>query len=359
MKPSLLVFMLIALCLNGCMNTSQTTQEVASTVIDTAESLHIRHIQTIDAYIKSLEAAKSDTERLLNAIQGDRKKIVKLKKQIMSMRAEILIGKALQSYHNQAQEDIFSKLDQQIEANFWPEIVAQHAVYRDRADAFGEEIKAHPCNNRDSGCTSISATNFNMIQTKYRDSSVAAEYILHLGYEQETLIWQNAIESYQKQTKMIEAEVFRFLAKQPNELNISVTTLANELTQVDNKFAQTITQLKREKAQIEQHWASTKGAMQLLQKEISKPAVWKLILKGASTQTKGILAGYSSNINQAVSGIFGSDIGKIMGDRYQKKVMEIAGSGFEKLELVINKTIDKATSKVTKSVDEFSHSGQN
>jgi len=356
MKISLFFLLTIAISTSGCITTSQTTKDIASTIIDTAKNLHNRHNETIDAYIKSLEAAKGDTKSLLISIKSDRDNAKRLKQQILALQAEVMVSKAVTQYQSQAQAKIFSRLDDKIESDFWPPITAKQKIYRDKADELGKDIKTHPCSTNNMGCTSISATNFNIIQKKYRHYSVAAEYILHLGYEQETLIWQKAIESYQQLTEEIDAKVLSFLAKQPNEINISTNSLVNELTQIDSNFDKTITQLKSEKAQINQQWSSTKNAMQQLQNEIYKPAIWKLILNGASAQTRGILAGYSGKINKAVSGVFGSNIGKIVSDKYEEKIKEIADKGFEKLESTVGNAMDDAINKATKKVDAFNNS---
>lgn len=356
MKSTLLILLIVVGSISGCINTSQTTKEIASTVIDTAENLHNRHNETIDAYIKSLEAAKGDTKSLLTSIKSDRDNAKRLKQQILALQAEVMVSKAVAQYQSQAQVKIFSKLDDKIESDFWPPITAKQKIYRDKADELGKELNNHPCIKDSSGCGAISFADYQDLSKKYRHYSVAAEYILHLGYEQETLIWQKAIESYQQLSEEIDAKVLSFLAKQPNEINISTNSLVNELTQIDSNFDKTITQLKSEKAQINQQWSSTKNAMQQLQNEIYKPAIWKLILNGASAQTKGILAGYSGKINEAVSGVFGSNIGKIVSDKYEEKIKEISDKGFEKLKSKVGNAMDDAINKATQKVDDFNNS---
>ena len=72
MRHLLICLLLSLTAVGGCVTMSETTKEIAATVIYTADTLQDRHIKTIEAFIKSLEAAKADTDSLLKTIREDK-----------------------------------------------------------------------------------------------------------------------------------------------------------------------------------------------------------------------------------------------------------------------------------------------
>ena len=349
----LIILTLTVVNTTGCMHTSENTEQLATQIVETAESLHKHHDETIDAYILSMEAAQADIKALSTIIQKDQSQLTQLKKSLLLLRREALINQAITDYQNKAQEKVLSGLDQRIEDTFWPPIVAKQKVYRDKADQLKLDIENHPCSINISGCTSIATTNFKVILTQYRDYSVAAEYILHLGYEQETLIWQMAVEQYQQQLVTVKTKALETLAQQDNSLDISVDSLDTELLRVYNNIGETINTLKQEKIAINSQWQVTKNALSLLAQEVTQPAIWQLILDGASGQTKAILTSYSETIKDKVGGILGDTIGQISGDIFAQSINVIVDNATDELANEVSDSITQVTTKLDKEVDTF------
>lgn len=348
-----IILALTAVNTTGCMHTSENTEQLATQVVETAESLHKRHDETIDAYILSMEAAQADIKALSAIVQKDQSQLTQLKKSLLLLRRDALVNQAIADYQTKAQKKVFSGLDQIIEDTFWPPIVAKQKVYRDKADQLKLDIENHPCSINISGCTSIATTNFKVILTRYRDYSVAAEYILHLGYEQETIIWQKAIEGYQQQLTIVKTKTLETLAQQDNSLDISVDTLDTELSRVYNNIDETIKTLKQEKIAINSQWQVTKNALNLLAREVTQPAIWQLILDGASGQTKAILTSYSETIKDKVGGIFGDTIGQISGDIFEQSINVIVDNATNEFDSALSDSIKQATTALDKEVDTF------
>lgn len=353
MKPLLICLVACTLAISGCLTTSQTTKDVAGTVIDAAGIMHQQHINTIDAYIKSLEAARDDTNTLFNVIKNDSVQARALKKQILELTAQAMTGDALLKYQNKVQQQIFSGLDQRIEDEFWPPVVAKQNVYRSQADALGDVVKSHTCATSPQGCGAIAMADYQKINKEYRDYSVAAEYIIHLGYKKETEIWQQAVESFEEQKINLESKLSNFIAKQDLQLNISTEALAQELKQVASNFDNTIAQLEKDKTIAAQHWASTERSLKVLQSELSKPAIWESILSGMSDQAKTLLTSYSGTINQAVSGVFGQDIGNLVSNSFVDQVEGIIDIGVGNISSTVGSAIKDAQTVLNKEAEQF------
>ena len=263
------------------------------------------------------------------------------------------MGKAIIAYDDKVHTEIFSRLDDTIENVFWPPIVAKQEAYRVKADALKAKTKAHPCKISEDGCTSISLANFHELNEAYLSYSVVAEYVLHLAYEDETKIWQRAVQQYERERGRVKSRAQSFLARQSSDFSISNDALEAELTKVSENLDKKIDRLKTEKEQISLYWAETKGALKQMKDEISKPAVWELVLKGASNQTKSILAGYSGTIKDAVGGVFGDTAGMLVSGLYEKEMNRIADSGASSLNSSIRGMIGDVKSETFKRVDEF------
>ena len=344
---------LAAIAATGCMHTSENTEQLATQVVETAESLHKRHDETIDAYILSMEAAQADIKALSAIIQKDQSQLTQLKKSLLLLRRDALINQAITDYQNKAQEKVLSGLDQRIEKTFWPSIVDKQKVYRNKADNLKNQLVEHPCNNAKEACSKISFENNQDLSKKYRDYSVAAEYILHLGYEQETLIWQRAIERYQQQLAIVKIKALEALVEQDNSFDISTDTLNAELNQVYDNIGETINTLKQEKIAINSQWQVTKDALNLLARDVTQPAIWQLILNGASGQTKAILTSYSETIKDKVGSIFGDTIGQISGDIFKRSINVIVDNATNDFDNAVSDSIKQATTKLDKEVDTF------
>lgn len=353
MKLLTLTLLLTLSLLPGCMTTSDTSKELAGTVINATQTLQQRHIETIDAYIKSIEAAKADTASLLHIIRRDKDSLSALKQQILTLRVDAMIAQAMTRYDDQAHETVFKQLDQNIEDHYWPTIVQKQAQIRARADALGLQINAHICTTEPANCSPVPLANYQALVDQYRQYSVQAELILHYGYRGETELWQSATALYEQERQAIKLKAAGFIAGQPQNLAISNQDLSAQLTEIEQNMDRLIAQLKKEREDILINWATTNGALELLRRDMNKPSELALVLNGATAQAKSILVGYSSSVNDAVSGLFGPAAGQIAGSLYESKMHEIADSGAQKLQAGLNKLLTTTATQLGTKVDQL------
>ncbi len=351
LRLNFMIFTLI--CLIGCASTSEESKEIAKTVIDTANTLNTRHLQTIDAYIASLEAAKDDMNVLLSAIRTDRSQIRTLKTEMLGLRTEALVGQALQAYDSSAYTQVLSQLDEALNKTYWPSIEAKVKEAKVKEAMFSSELTSHICNRTPDNCTGAVFLDYKQKAEMYRQYGIQAEYIAHLGYDGVANIWQKVVTQYEQHRQAVKIKALDFLAKEPKVLSISNDQLESEITQVSNNLDEVIRELQQEKSVIKSQWDSTKNALNLLQQEINKPAIWKLVLNGASSQAKGIIAGYSESVSKGISGILGDDLGGIVGDATKSMMNTIAENGVNKLNAAVNGFIAKGQEKLSAKADAF------
>jgi len=347
------LIMLIVIALGcGCTST-ETLQDIHAELSKESEFLRQRHLETIDAYIASLNAAKVDIKTLGDVIVANANATNTHESQLLESLNETAVQEVVLSFEERAQKEILDRLDQKIEEVFWPAISRKHEEYRDKADKLGKELKSHPCATAGAGCNELSFESFQTIDRQYRDYSTAAEYILHVGYEQETLIWQRVMERMPQFKTTVRSEAAGLQTNALSNDPATLTALTSDFDEIAERIDQNILDLQHEKTAITEHWTVSRHAMDYMQQYINKPDAWELVLSGASTQVKSIVASYSSVIRKGVGNVLGDTAGQFASQFYESEANKIIDNSVSDFKSAIDNMIHSANGEANRRVNEY------
>ncbi len=349
MKVSVLFIMLMIVC--GCRSTD-TIPRLHETLNQQVNYLHTRHIETIDAYGTSLQQIKSDIASISNALESaERDRLSALNQRNQTTR-EALVSEVLSRYDQRVYDEITAAFDQTIEAEFWPSIVKKQNAYRDKEEALGAQLAAHQCHNANSGCSDIGFGNYRNLAEQYRDYGVLSEYIIHLGYKQESEIWQRLSELTHQFRQSAKAQAQQVVI-QTNESEDALLPLKGHLSVVAKNLDTDIDALQQERNAMTEHWTITKQSLVLLQQEINKPEVWELILAGGTERVKDEVATYTQIIQESVGGIAGAPVGNAAATLFEQIANGIVDNSVSSLNSSIKVLFSNAEKRVQSEVTDF------
>lgn len=347
------LIILIAIALGSGCTSTETLQDIHSELSKESEFLRQRHLETIDAYVASLNAAKADIKTLGEVIVANANATNAHESQFRESLHKKSVQDVELKFEKRIQKEILDRLDQEIEEVFWPAISRKHEEYRDKADKLGKELKSHPCATAGAGCNELSFESFQTIAMQYRDYSTVAEYVLHLGYEQETLIWQRVMERIPQFKAKVRSEAAGLQTNVVSNAPATLTALTSELDKIAERIDENILDLQQEKTAIIEHWAVSRHAMDYMQQYINKPDVWELVLSGAATQVKSIVAGYSSVIRKGVGKVLGDTAGQLASQLYESEANKIIDNSVSDFKSAIDNMIHAANGEVNRRVNEY------
>ena len=300
--------LLLITFIGGCYST-ETTSLLHAELNREVKFLHERHIETIDAYSQSLKAANAQLTmafEVMNKTESERASA--LNQQNLSKR-EAWVKSVVSQFDQRVYDEITATFDQKIEDVFWPDIEDKQEEYRDKADALKSKLNAHQCNKSSSGCSDISFDNYQKLAEQFRQFSTVSENIAHLGYKEETVIWQRLTELTHQYRNNLKAQAQQVPI--PSSNNNSKSLLSkHELDAMEENLTSSVQELQQERDAINQHWAVTKQALVLLRADVDKPEIWELILEGVTERTTEEVTTYTSKIGA----VLGSVLSKPAGD---------------------------------------------
>jgi len=300
------VFILITL-ICGCHSTD-TTVLLHDELNREVNLLHKRHIDTIDAYSQSLREVNTDLNTLFDALEkAESDRTSALNQQKQSVR-EAWVESVVSQFDRRVYDEITATFDQKIEDVFWPDIVDKQEEYRDKADALKGKLKAHQCNKSSSGCSDISFDNYQKLAEQFRQFSTVSENIAHLGYKEETVIWQRLAELTHQFRNLVKAQAQQVPIPAITESDKTIL-LKQEISVLEDRLNNRAQELQQERDTMNQHWAVTKQALVLLRADVDKPEIWELILEGVTERTTEEVTTYTSKIGAVVGSVLGKPAG--------------------------------------------------
>lgn len=352
MKNSL--FLLLIFVISACQSTD-SSRRVHDKLHREVNFLHERHVETIDAYSLSLQEASADISKIYNALEmAERERMSELNQHQQSAR-EKWVQDVVSQFDKRVFEDITRTFDKTIEDVFWPQIVKKQNEFRDKADAIKSQLVSHQCSKPSSGCSEMGFDNYRTLAEQYRQYSLVSEHIIHLGYKQETVIWQRLTEYTHQFRNELKAKAQQ--VSLPSGYRKSESLLSkDDISEMRDKLDSDIKQLQMERNAITEHWAVTKQALVLLQADINKPEVWELILEGVSERTKQEVASYTTSLNQTLSGVLGMPVGNIVTAGLNDTANQLIGESINAMKSVLDDLFTNTEHQVEREITNFLNS---
>ena len=302
--------LLLITFIGGCYST-ETTSLLHAELNREVKFLHERHIETIDAYSQSLKAANAQLTmafEVMNKTESERASA--LNQQNLSKR-EAWVKSVVSQFDQRVYDEITATFDQKIEDVFWPDIVDKQEEYRDKADALKGKLKAHQCNKSSSGCSDISFDNYRKLAEQFREYSTLSEHIIHLGYKEESVIWQRLAELTHQFRNHVKAQARQVPIPAITESDKTIL-LKQEISVLEDRLNNRAQELQQERDTMNQHWAVTKQALVLLRADVDKPEIWELILEGVTERTTEEVTTYTSKIGAVLGSVLGKPAGDVV-----------------------------------------------
>ncbi len=349
MKISVMLIMFLIVC--GCRSTD-TVPRLHEALNKEVDFLHKRHIETIEAYGTSLQQTKSDITSISSALEASERERLSALSQRNQATQNVLVSEVLSQYDQRVYDEIIATFDQTLEAVFWPNIVNNQNAYRDKEEALGAQLAAHQCHKVNSGCSNIGFDNYRKLAEQYRTYGVLSEYIIHLGYKQESEIWQRLSELTHQFKQSAKAQAQQVSIKTNGSEDL-LQPLKGQLKVVTEKLDSGIDALQQERNAMTEHWTITKQSLVLLQQEVNKPEVWELILAGGTERVKDEVAIYTSAIQETVGGIAGAPVGNVAATLFDQTVNGIVDNSVRSLGRSIEMLFSNAENQVQSEVTDF------
>ena len=302
--------LLLITFIGGCYST-ETTSLLHAELNREVKFLHERHIETIDAYSQSLKAANAQLTmafEVMNKTESERASA--LNQQNLSKR-EAWVKSVVSQFDQRVYDEITATFDQKIEDVFWPDIEDKQEEYRDKADALKSKLNAHQCNKSSSGCSDISFDNYRKLAEQFREYSTLSEHIIHLGYKEESVIWQRLAELTHQFRNHVKAQARQVPIPAITESDKTIL-LKQEISVLEDRLNNRAQELQQERDTMNQHWAVTKQALVLLRADVDKPEIWELILEGVTERTTEEVTTYTSKIGAVLGSVLGKPAGDVV-----------------------------------------------